>query len=339
MIFIDACFKKETPYTPLWMMRQAGRYLPEYRASRTKAKNFVEMCRNPELACEVTLQPIDILGVDAAILFSDILVIPLEMGMNLEFIEKKGPVFHDPIRSDDDFKRLSSESPDNLHYVYDAVSLIRKNLAESIALIGFAGSPWTLATYMVEGGSSKGFETIKKMAYANPELLHKILRLNTQSVIEYLSRQIEAGANAVQVFDSWGGALDEKGFHEFSWNYMKEISLALKSRYPHIPVILFSKGISGYLDNIDGTFDVFGVDWNTPMHLAKSKLHPRYALQGNMDPTRLYSAKATREGVSEIMDLFKGQTGHIFNLGHGMLPDLPVENAKLLVETVHNYYK
>jgi uroporphyrinogen decarboxylase len=335
MIFTDACFKKETPYTPIWMMRQAGRYLPQYRATRARAGNFMDLCRNPELACEVTLQPVDLVGVDAAILFSDILVIPAEMGMDLEFIQGRGPVFHDPIRSEADLTRLADDSDEKLFYVYDAIKLIRRDLADDKALIGFAGSPWTLATYMIEGGGSKTYETCKKMLYSNPALLHAILRKNTDAVIKYLLKQIDAGVNAVQVFDSWGGALEESAFLEFSWSYMKEISAAIKALHPEIPVILFSKGISGYLDKIDGTFDVFGVDWATPIEKAKAALFNRYALQGNMEPTRLYSQEKIKEGVEHIIQVMGNEPGHIFNLGHGMLPDLPVENAKYLVNLVH----
>ncbi|MEF3191155.1 MAG: uroporphyrinogen decarboxylase [Campylobacterales bacterium] len=335
MIFIDACFKKETPYTPVWMMRQAGRYLPEYRATRAKAGSFMDLCRNPELACEVTLQPIDILGIDAAILFSDILVIPAEMGMHLEFHEGKGPIFETPVRSLEAINALSDASADHLGYVYEAVRLIRKELSSNIALIGFAGSPWTLATYMVEGKTSKTFDTIKKMLYSQPEILHTLLRKLTHAITHYLNRQIEAGANAVQIFDSWGGALEEEAFFEFSWNYMKEIAAALKERHPTTPIILFSKGISGYLDKIDGQFDVFGVDWATPIAKAKSALHPRYALQGNMEPTRLYSQRAIEAGVKHILSVMNNEPGHIFNLGHGILPDVPVENAKYFIDLVH----
>lgn len=337
MIFIDACQKKQTPYTPLWMMRQAGRYLPEYRASRAKAGGFLDLCRNVDLACEVTLQPVDIFGFDAAILFSDILVVPMEMGMKLEFVAGEGPVLHDPIRTEADFARLSADSADHLGYVYDAVSLIRKNLPADKALIGFSGSPWTLATYMVEGGGTKTFDKSKKMVYADPALMHKILRLNTDAIIAYLSRQIEAGANAVQVFDSWGGALEESVFFEFSWSYMKEISAALKAKYPHIPVILFSKGIGNYLSKVDGNFDVFGVDWGTPIEQAKAAVFDRYAIQGNMEPCRLYSQQAIEAGARHVLDVMNKEPGHIFNLGHGILPDIPVENVRFLVDFVHSY--
>lgn len=339
MVFVDACFKRETKHTPIWMMRQAGRYLPEYRATRAKARDFIDFCKNSELATEATLQPIDILDVDAAILFSDILVVPLEMGMKLEFIEKKGPVFHDPLNSIADLERLSKNSEENLGYVYEAVSKIRKNLSEDKALIGFAGSPWTLATYMVEGQGSKTFEKIKKALYKEPEFIKALLAMLTDSVKKYLVNQIDAGANAVQVFDSWGGALEEEKFFEFSWKYMLEIADHVKKERPNVPVILFSKGVGTYMDKIYGNFDVFGVDWGTPMRLAKEKLFDRYALQGNLEPSRLYAREDMLKGAEGIMSLFKNQSGHIFNLGHGMIPDLPVENAKELVSFVHEYSK
>lgn len=339
MTFIDACFKKPTKHTPIWMMRQAGRYLPEYRATRAKAKDFIDFCRRPDLAAEATLQPIDILDVDAAILFSDILVIPLEMGMNLEFIEKKGPVFHDPVSTLADLERLSRTPEDNLGYVYEAVSKIRKSLAADKALIGFAGSPWTLATYMVEGAGSKTFEKIKREVYKNPEFMKALLSMLTESIKKYLLNQIDAGADAVQVFDSWGGALEEDKFFEFSWKYMLEISEFIKRERPHVPVILFSKGVGTYMDKIYGQFDVFGVDWGTPMRLAKEKVFDRYALQGNLEPSRLYDREQMIAGAEDLLQLFKNENGHIFNLGHGMIPDLPAENAKELVEYVHSRSK
>ena len=334
MIFIDACFRKPTPYTPVWMMRQAGRYLPEYMAVRQKAGDFLTLCKNPEMAAEVTLQPVDIVGVDAAILFSDILVIPLEMGMDLRFEKGEGPVFSDPIRSMEDLKRLKPGADERLTYVYDTIKLVRERLAEDKALIGFTGAPWTLITYMIEGRGTKTYQIVKKLIYTQPEMVHALLREVTEVVKRYLERQIEAGVNAVQIFDSWAAALEKPKYLEFSWAYMKEIAAYIKGKYPHIPVIMFPKGIGAYLDDIDGEFDVFGVDWGTPMALAKEKLGDRYVLQGNMEPCRLYSKEATRECVEALHDIMKGE-GHIFNLGHGILPDVPVENAKYFVDLVH----
>ena len=335
MIFKDACFRKPTPYTPVWMMRQAGRYLPEYMAVREKAGDFLNLCKNPEMAAEVTLQPIDIVGVDAAILFSDILVIPLEMGMHLTFEKGEGPVFSDPIRTMDDLKRLQPNAHERLGYVYDTIRIVRERLADDKALIGFTGAPWTLITYMIEGRGTKTYNIVKKLIYTQPELVHALLREVTEVVKLYLEKQIEAGVDVVQIFDSWAAALEKPMYFEFSWNYMKEIAAYIKGKYPDIPIIMFPKGIGAYLDDIDGDFDVFGVDWGTPMALAKEKLGDRYVLQGNMEPCRLYSQEATKECVTTLHDIMQGE-GHIFNLGHGILPDVPVENAKYFVSLVHD---
>lgn len=339
MIFIDSALGKRTPYTPIWMMRQAGRYLSEYRESRAKAGSFLDLCKNVELATEVTLQPIDILDVDAAILFSDILVVPLEMGLPLEFLAGEGPKFSQTIRSENDFKALKKGAYKNLGYVYDAVSSIRVKLAKDKALIGFCGSPWTLATYMIEGEGSKTYTHSKKMLYSNPSLLHSLLESITEELIHYLKEQIKAGANAVMVFDSWASALELSAYLTFSWEYMKKIAKSIKSEYPHIPVMLFPKGVGAYLEYLDGEFDVFGVDWGTPMSLAKEKLGSKYVLQGNLEPARLYSKEAMLEGVEEILSVMNEDRGHIFNLGHGMIPDLPRENAIELVKLVREKTK
>ena len=336
MIFIDACFKKETPYTPIWMMRQAGRYLPEYMEVRNKAGDFLTLCKNPKMAAEVTLQPVEILDVDAAILFSDILVIPLEMGMELRFEKGEGPVFSKSIRTWEDMEALFEYPEERLGYVYETIKIVRDKLPKNKALIGFSGAPWTLATYMVEGRGTKTYANIKRLIYTDPEFMHALMIKITEAVKAYLVKQIEAGVNAVQIFDSWASALEKEKFFEFSWDYMVDIAEFLKERYPGIPVILFPKGIAGYLDDIYGKFDVFGVDWGTPIELAKEKLGDRYVLQGNMEPTRLYSKEATKAGVEKIIEVMGAKPGHIFNLGHGMLPDLPVENAKYLVELVHD---
>ena len=336
MVFIDACFRKKTPYTPIWMMRQAGRYLPEYMEVRNKAGDFLTLCKNPQMAAEVTLQPVEILGVDAAILFSDILVIPLEMGMDLKFEKGEGPVFSKPIRTWEDMEALYEYPEERLGYVYETIKIVRDKLPKNKALIGFSGAPWTLATYMVEGSGSKTYANIKRLIYTDPEFMHALMIKITEAVKAYLVKQIEAGVNAVQIFDSWASALEKEKFFEFSWDYMVDIAEFLKERYPGVPVILFPKGIAGYLDDIYGKFDVFGVDWGTPMELAKAKLGDRYVLQGNLEPTRLYSKEATKAGVEKIIEVMGAKPGHIFNLGHGMLPDLPVENAKYLVELVHD---
>lgn len=339
MIFIDACFKKPTAYTPVWMMRQAGRYLPEYMAVRKEAGDFLSLCKDYKKAAEVSLQPVEILGVDAAIIFSDILVVPLEMGMNLRFEKGEGPVFDKPLTNLDDLNALDSEKGvKNLSYVYDAIALTREKLPHNKALIGFCGSPWTIATYMIEGLGSKTYAKCKKMLYQNPEFLHQILKKLTQTLKMYVERQIKAGANAVQIFDSWASALEMDAFFEFSFHYMLEISNFIKEKYPQIPVILFPKGISGYLEQIYGNFDVFGVDWSTPLHLAKNILSPRYTLQGNLEPCRLYDKKAIESGVKQVLQTMQNAP-HIFNLGHGILPDIPVENAKFFIKLVQESSK
>ncbi len=339
-IFVDACFGKETPYTPVWMMRQAGRYLPEYMKVRAEAGNFLNLCHDPKKACEVTLQPVDIVGVDAAILFSDILVVPNEMGMDLEFVKGEGPKFHNPIKSENDLDALlgGEEAASKLTYVYDTIKLIKEELAEDKALIGFTGAPWTLATYMIEGEGTKTYNICKKMMYSDPELLHKILAKVTEVVKIYMQKQIESGIDVVQIFDSWAAAIEPAKYDEFSWKYMVEIADYLKAKYPHIPIIMFPKGIPAFLDKVYGNFEVFGVDWSTPMALAKEKLGDKYVLQGNMEPCRLYSKEATTECV-EALQKIMGGSRHIFNLGHGILPDVPVENAKHFIAECHRVSK
>lgn len=339
-IFVDACFGKETPYTPVWMMRQAGRYLPEYMEVRKQAGNFLNLCHNPKLAAEVTLQPVDIVGVDAAILFSDILVVPNEMGMKLDFLTGEGPVFEKPIKNQADLDALlgSEEAASKLTYVYETIKIIKEQLADDKALIGFTGAPWTLATYMIEGEGTKTYNICKKMMYSNPELLHKILAKVTEVVKIYMEKQIEAGIDVVQIFDSWAAAIEPAKYDEFSWKYMVEIADYLKAKYPHIPIIMFPKGIPAFLDKVYGNFDVFGVDWSTPMGYAKEKLGDRYVLQGNMEPCRLYSKESTTECVEALQKIMGGKR-HIFNLGHGILPDVPVENAKHFITECHRVSK
>jgi len=340
-IFVDACFGKETPYTPVWMMRQAGRYLPEYMEVRAKAGSFLNLCHDPEKAAEVTIQPLDIVGVDAAILFSDILVIPDEMGMDLSFVKGEGPKFSDPIKTREDLDHLigGEEAADKLTYVYDTIKLLRKQLdarGDEKALIGFTGAPWTLATYMIEGQGTKTYNICKKMLYSQPDLLHAILRKVTEVVKYYMEKQIQSGVDVVQIFDSWAAAIEPGKYDEFSWKYMVEIAEYLKEKYPHIPVIMFPKGVAAFIERggVYGDFDVFGVDWGTPMALAKAKLGDRYVLQGNMEPCRLYSKEATTQCIEVIQETMGGKR-HIFNLGHGILPDVPVENAIHFVNECH----
>ncbi len=336
-IFVDACKGLETPYTPVWMMRQAGRYLPEYMKVRAEAGNFLNLCHDPKKAAEVTIQPLDIVGVDAAILFSDILVIPDEMGMDLSFVKGEGPKFSDPITCEADVDRLigGKEAASKLTYVYDTIKLLREQLdarGDDKALIGFTGAPWTLATYMIEGQGTKTYNLCKKMMYSDPELLHKILRKVTEVVKLYMEKQIQSGIDVVQIFDSWAAAIEPSKYNEFSWQYMVEIADYLKLKYPETPIIMFPKGVSAFISSglVYGNFDVFGVDWGTPMAMAKEKLGDRYVLQGNMEPCRLYSKKETTKCVEAIQNIMDGKR-HIFNLGHGILPDVPVENAKHFV--------
>jgi uroporphyrinogen decarboxylase len=340
-IFVDACKGLETPYTPVWMMRQAGRYLPEYMAVRNELGSFLNLCHAPERAAEVTIQPLDIVGVDAAILFSDILVIPDEMGMDLSFVKGEGPKFSDPIKTEEDLDRLigGEEAASKLTYVYETIEILRKQLDErgdDIALIGFTGAPWTLATYMIEGQGTKTYNICKKMMYSNPELLHKILRKVTDVVKLYMEKQIQSGVDVVQIFDSWAAAIEPGRYDEFSWQYMVEIAEYLKEKYPEVPVIMFPKGVSAFINmgGVYGNFDVMGIDWGTPMAMAKEKLGDKYVLQGNMEPTRLYSKEETTKCVEAIQEVMGGKR-HIFNLGHGILPDVPVENAKHFVSECH----
>jgi len=315
-------------------MRQAGRYLPEYRAVREKA-DFLTLCKTPELAAEVTIQPVDIIGVDAAIIFSDILVIPEAMGMELELIESKGPVFHHPVRTEDDLKYLNQIDPaKDLKYVMDAVSLTKKELDNRVPLIGFSGSPWTLMTYMVEGKGSKSFSNVKKLIYNNPSLAHKILDKLSSAVSDYLSAKIEAGANAIQIFDTWGGILSPHDYKEFSLEYISKVIDKVKRNDE--PVIVFSKGVHYKLNDLaDCGADVVGLDWTMDIGEVRKKIGSKVALQGNMDPTVLYAnINAIRNEVDRILNSFGEGSGHIFNLGHGILPDIEPENAKAMVKFV-----
>ena len=333
-LFLRACRRLPVERTPVWIMRQAGRYLPEYRAVREKA-DFLTLCKTPELAAEVTIQPVDIIGVDAAIIFSDILVIPEAMGMELELIESKGPVFHHPIRCEDDLKYLNQIDPSkDLKYVLDAVSLTKKELDNRIPLIGFSGSPWTLMTYMVEGKGSKNFSNVKKLIYNNPSLAHKILEKLTEAVSDYLSAKIQAGADAIQIFDTWGGILSPHDFNEFSLEYISKVIDKIKKN--NEPVIVFSKGVHYKLNKLaDCGADVIGLDWAMDIGEVRNKIGNKVALQGNMDPTVLYANEnAIRNEVDRILSSFGEGSGHIFNLGHGILPDIEPEKAKAMVKFV-----
>ncbi len=333
-LFLRAAKKLPVERTPIWIMRQAGRYLPEYRAVRAKS-DFLTMCKTPELAAEVTLQPIDIIGVDAAIIFSDILVIPEAMGMELIMEEGIGPIFPKPVRNEADAAELREiGTADDLKYVFDAISLTKKILDNRVPLIGFCGSPWTLLTYMVEGGGSKSFSEVKKLIFSNPRLAHLLLDKITNSLIDYLNHQMDAGADAVQIFDTWGGILSQNDFQEFSLRYISKLVQSLNKKDQ--PVIVFAKGVFHNLDKLADTgADVIGLDWTMDLGDVKKEIGHKVALQGNLDPTVLYADQNTiKRKTSEILESFGKGNGHIFNLGHGILPDVPPENAKFLVDYV-----
>ena len=333
-LFIRACKRQPVERTPIWIMRQAGRYLPEYRAVRAKA-DFLTMCKTPELAAEVTLQPVDIIGVDAAIIFSDILVIPEAMGMHLDMVEGKGPVFPHPVRIDDDAAHLKQiEAATDLRFVYDAIALAKKELDGKVPLIGFSGAPWTLLTYMVEGQGSKTFSNVKKMIYNNPELAHKILAKLTDAVADYLSAQIEAGADAIQIFDTWAGILSPRDYLIFALKYVNQVILKIKRNGQ--PIIYFPKGVHYRMrTTADCGADVISVDWTIDLAKARDKIGNKVAIQGNLDPTVLYAEPAfIRREARKVMQSYGNGTGHIFNLGHGILPDVEPSHAKALVDFV-----
>ncbi|MBX7152276.1 uroporphyrinogen decarboxylase [bacterium] len=337
-LFLRACRRENVERTPVWFMRQAGRYLPEYRAVREKA-DFLTLCKTPDLASEVTIQPVEIIGVDAAIIFSDILVVPEAMGMELIVEEGKGgPRFPTPIRSASAIEKLPIPDPsDKLNYVLDAIRLTKKRLEGRVPLIGFSGSPWTLATYMVEGKGSKDFREIKKLIFTSPNDAHKLLDKLARSVASYLSAQIEAGADVVQIFDTWGGILSQEDFEEFSLRYIAQVISQLPKN--HVPVIVFCKDCGHSLKKIASTgAQVVGLDWTTDIGDARRLIGSTVALQGNLDPTILFSTpERIEKGVKDILAKFGKGNGHIFNLGHGVLTETPVENVKTFVETVKKY--
>jgi uroporphyrinogen decarboxylase len=339
-LLLRALLREPTPRTPLWMMRQAGRYLPEYRATRARAGSFLKLCMTPELACEVTLQPLARFRLDAAILFSDILTIPHALGLGLEFEAGEGPRIDRPVRTAADIDRLPTLDPEReLRYVLDAVRLIRRELGGRVPLIGFAGSPWTVATYVVEGGGSKAFARTKAMLYGAPAELHRLLAHLTRATTDYLNAQIRAGAQAVMVFDTWGGALAPAAYREFSLAYMARIVAALDREHDgrRVPAILFTKGGGQWLAELAATgADALGVDWTTDLATARAAVADRVALQGNLDPAVLYAPPAAiRAEVGRVLDSFGRGHGHVFNLGHGIHPDVPPEHALAMVDAVH----
>jgi uroporphyrinogen decarboxylase len=338
--FLRALLRQPTEYTPVWLMRQAGRYLPEYRATRSRAGSFMGLATNPDLATEVTLQPVDRYPLDAAILFSDILTVPDAMGLGLQFVEGEGPKFERPLHTEADVLALRAPEPGSLDYVFKAVTQIRTALNGRVPLIGFSGSPWTLACYMVEGQGSREFHTIKKMLYSRPDLMHRILAINAQSVADYLNAQIDAGAQAVMVFDSWGGALADGAFQEFSLQYMQQVVALLKREKDgvKIPAIVFTKGGGHWAEEIAAIgADAIGLDWTANLRKVRALVGDKVALQGNLDPAILFAnPEQIRAEVVKVLDAYgRHDTGHVFNLGHGISQFTPPESVAVMVDAVH----
>jgi len=338
---IRALLRQPTSYTPVWLMRQAGRYLPEYNQTRARAGNFLALCKNPELATEVTLQPLARYSLDAAIVFSDILTIPDAMGLGLHFLEGEGPRFERPLREEWEIRNLQVPDPEeHLHYVLEAVRQSRRALDGAVPLIGFSGSPFTLACYMVEGGGSTDFRVLKTLLYRRPDLLHHILDVNCRAVTAYLNAQISAGAQVVMLFDTWGGILGAAQFREFSLAYLKRTvaGLAREQQGERVPTILFTKGGGVWLNEIAASgSDALGLDWTMDIGVARQQVGDRVALQGNLDPAVLLAGgDAVRDGVRSILAAYGKGEGHVFNLGHGISQFTPPENVSVLVETVHD---
>jgi uroporphyrinogen decarboxylase len=338
--FIRALLRQPTLHTPVWLMRQAGRYLPEYNATRARAGSFLALVRNPDLATEVTLQPLARYALDAAILFSDILTIPDAMGLGLNFVEGEGPRFARPLREEREIRNLAAPDPvEHLRYVVDTVAQVRRTLAGEVPLIGFSGSPFTLACYMVEGGPSTDFQHVKTMLYRRPDLLRRILDVNARAVTAYLNAQIEAGAQAVMIFDTWGGALGHAEYREFSLAYMQQVldGLARERDGIRVPNILFTKGGGAWLETIAASgCDAVGIDWTMHLGAARKRVGAHAALQGNLEPAMLLAEAATiRKGVASVLADYGRGSGHVFNLGHGVSRFTPPENIGILVEAVH----
>ncbi|MES2562347.1 MAG: uroporphyrinogen decarboxylase [Pseudomonadota bacterium] len=338
---IRALLRQPAPYTPVWIMRQAGRYLPEYNATRARAGSFLGVAKNPDYATEVTLQPLARFSLDAAILFSDILTVPDAMGLGLYFAEGEGPRFERPVRTEAEVRKLFAPDPHtHLRYVTDAVSQIRGALNGSVPLIGFSGSPYTLACYMIEGGASADFRLIKTMLYARPDLLHHVLSVTTQAVTAYLNAQIEAGAQVVMLFDTWGGSLSGDAYREFSLTYMQQIFDGLHAHHDgaRIPRIVFTKGGGHWLEDLAGIgADAVGLDWNVDIATARSRIGARVALQGNADPSVLFgSPERIRAEVQRVLDRYGEGPGHVFNLGHGISQHTSPEHLGFMIDAVHD---
>jgi len=338
-LFLRALQRQPVDRTPVWIMRQAGRYLPEYLKTRAEAGSFMNLCQTPELACEVTLQPLRRFALDAAIIFSDILTIPDAMGLGLSFASGEGPRFERPLHSADEVRRLPRpDVQESLAYVMDAVRLTRRELDGKVPLIGFSGSPWTLATYMIEGGSSKSFSKAKKLIYQEPAVAHELLGKLADTVTDYLNAQIDSGAQAVQIFDTWGGALSAPAYREFSLRYMQRIVAGLRreSEGRPVPAILFSKGCNTQLEALAATgCDALGVDWTVTLAEARDRVGALVALQGNLDPAILLAEpEVIRREVGETLASFGTGTGHVFNLGHGITPDVNPDHLAALIDAV-----
>ncbi|MGL5742433.1 MAG: uroporphyrinogen decarboxylase [Legionella sp.] len=338
-LFLRALIRQPVERTPVWMMRQAGRYLPEYRQTRAQAGDFLSLCKNPELACEVTLQPLRRFALDAAILFSDILTIPDAMGLGLYFVEGEGPCFHHPIQDVNAIKNLKIPELDSLDYVMNAVRLIRKEMPKELPLIGFAGSPWTLACYMVEGKSSREFKRILRLIYTESEAAHMLLHKLAVSVADYLCEQVSAGVNTVMLFDTWGGVLTPESYQNFSLHYMQQIVHQIKAKFPEVPIILFTKGGGQWLEKMVATgCDALGIDWTCDLGDARRRVGHQVALQGNLDPSVLLtSPQCIRDHVKKVLASFGHGAGHVFNLGHGVTPDVPQEHVGAMIEAVHEF--
>ena len=337
---LRALAREPVDRTPVWFMRQAGRYLPEYRATRARAGSFLALCSAPELACEVTLQPLRRFALDAAILFSDILTIPWAMGLGLEFVEGEGPRFRAPVRAPADIDRLGVPDPeDDLGFVMDAIRTIRRELGDRLPLIGFAGSPWTLTTYMIEGGSSRDFARAKTMLMEHPRELHRLLELLAEATAEYLAAQVRAGAQVLMIFDTWGGVLTTPAYQEFSLRHMRRIVERIPRVHASraVPVVLFTKGGGGWLESIACSgCDAVGLDWTVDLGKARSRIGTRVALQGNLDPATLRASPARiRDEVGRILAEYGAGPGHVFNLGHGITPDIEPEHVGACVDAVH----
>ncbi|APC96458.1 uroporphyrinogen decarboxylase [Francisella frigiditurris] len=337
-LFLDAFGEKKLSAPPVWIMRQAGRYLPEYRQVRSKFEDFMDMCRNADACCEVALQPLRRYDLDAAIVFSDILTIPEALGLDLKFVKGVGPIFNDVIKSEEDLRNFASldEVNHKLSYVYNAVKTTKK--AINVPLIGFTGSPWTLSAYMVEGQGSKQFNKLRKMMYSQPQLMHKLLSILSETIVLYLKEQIRAGADSLMIFDTWGGVLPVQQYKEFSLNYMNKIANDVKSEFPNIPIVFFTKGGGMFLEEYANSLcDGIGIDWNITLPEARNKVGNKFVLQGNFDPAFLYASdKQIQDTVRHNMDFIKQdeKNNYIVNLGHGIYPDVDPEKVKVMVDAI-----